>query len=81
MKNPKVRQKGQTSRSLGDVNTVSHSAGLHGVDVHTNNLALAQFDKVTRAKNKWKCSLKGGVMSLNGKDVLFGKASGEFFWN
>ena len=51
------------------------------MDVQTTHLVLAQFDKVTRAKNKWKCSLKGGVMTLNGKDVLFGKANGEFFWN
>ena len=25
-------------------------------------------------------SLKGGVMTLNNKDVLFGKANGEFTW-
>lgn len=56
-------------------------AGAQGVDIESANLVLAQFDKVARAKNKWKCSLKGGIMTLNGKDALFGKANGEFFWN
>ena len=80
-------QESQGARTVGgrcqdssDTHT-TYSAGLQGVDVQTTDLVLAQFDKVTRAKNKWKCSLKGGVMTLNGKDVLFGKANGEFFWN
>ncbi|KAF7061488.1 hypothetical protein CFC21_068180 [Triticum aestivum] len=42
------------------------------------HLVLAQFDKITRTKNRWKCALKGGIMHLNGRDVLFNKASGEF---
>eukprot|EP00245_Coleochaete_scutata_P006421 TRINITY_DN20855_c0_g1_i1.p1 TRINITY_DN20855_c0_g1~~TRINITY_DN20855_c0_g1_i1.p1 ORF type:complete len:368 (+),score=84.76 TRINITY_DN20855_c0_g1_i1:412-1515(+) len=46
----------------------------------TNNLVLAQFDKVTRSKNKWKCTLKDGIMHLNGRDTLFTKATGEFEW-
>ncbi|VAI37987.1 unnamed protein product [Triticum turgidum subsp. durum] len=44
----------------------------------TQHLVLAQFDKITRTKNRWKCTLKGGIMHLNGRDVLFSKASGEF---
>eukprot|EP00850_Spirogloea_muscicola_P004249 SM000018S03614 [mRNA] locus=s18:372862:379254:+ [translate_table: standard] len=36
----------------------------------TDHLVLAQFDKVSRAKNKWRCTLKDGVMNLNGKDIL-----------
>eukprot|EP00898_Chlorokybus_atmophyticus_P000590 jgi/Chlat1/1531/Chrsp122S01803 len=46
----------------------------------TTNLVLAQFDKVSRTKNKWKCSLKDGIMHINGKDVVFAKAQGEFEW-
>lgn len=42
------------------------------------NLVLCMYDKVTRVKNKWKCSLKDGVLHLNGRDVLFAKASGDF---
>ncbi|CAA7398101.1 unnamed protein product [Spirodela intermedia] len=47
-------------------------------ELNTEHLVLAQFDKVTRAKNKWKCTLKDGIMHINSKDVLFNKASGEF---
>lgn len=44
----------------------------------TDHLVLAQFDKVTRSKNKWKCTLKDGIMHLNNKDLLFHKATGDF---
>ncbi|BBN08159.1 transcription initiation factor TFIIA large subunit [Marchantia polymorpha subsp. ruderalis] len=44
----------------------------------TDHLVLAQFDKVTRSKNKWKCTLKDGIMHLNDRDILFVKATGEF---
>ncbi|XP_024363626.1 uncharacterized protein [Physcomitrium patens] len=51
----------------------------HGDDEPaTNHLVLAQFDKVTRSKNKWKCTLKDGIMHLNNRDILFVKATGEF---
>ncbi|KAM0841171.1 hypothetical protein ACQ4PT_059212 [Festuca glaucescens] len=42
---------------------------------NTQHLVLAQFDKVTRTKNRWKCTLKDGIMHLNGRDVLFNKGS------
>lgn len=45
---------------------------------HTQHLVLAQFDKVTRTKSRWKCTLKDGIMHLNGRDILFNKANGEF---
>lgn len=44
----------------------------------TEHLVVAQFEKVTRSKNKWKCILKDGVMHLNMRDYLFSKANGEF---
>ncbi|XP_072959225.1 transcription initiation factor IIA large subunit-like isoform X1 [Typha angustifolia] len=44
----------------------------------TQHLVLAQFDKVTRTKSRWKCTLKDGIMHLNSRDVLFNKATGEF---
>ncbi|KAK4254925.1 hypothetical protein QN277_007998 [Acacia crassicarpa] len=49
-----------------------------GEDHETQNLVLAQFDKVTRTKSRWKCTLKDGIMHINNKDVLFNKATGEF---
>jgi transcription initiation factor TFIIA large subunit len=36
--------------------------------------------QVTHAKNKWKCSLRSGIMTLNGKDYVFNTASGDFTW-
>ncbi|XP_074295045.1 transcription initiation factor IIA large subunit-like [Silene latifolia] len=49
-----------------------------GEELNTTHLVLAQFDKVTRTKSRWKCTLKDGIMHINQKDILFNKASGEF---
>ncbi|CAN0854364.1 Transcription initiation factor IIA large subunit [Linum grandiflorum] len=47
-------------------------------ELNTQHLVLAQFDKVTRTKSRWKCTLKDGIMHINNKDILFNKANGEF---
>ncbi|KAL4336018.1 hypothetical protein GQ457_07G042090 [Hibiscus cannabinus] len=47
-------------------------------ELNTQHLVLAQFDKVTRTKSRWKCTLKDGIMHINNKDILFNKATGEF---
>ncbi|XP_024028085.1 transcription initiation factor IIA large subunit [Morus notabilis] len=49
-----------------------------GEELNTQHLVLAQFDKVTRTKSRWKCTLKDGIMRINNKDILFNKATGEF---
>ncbi|GMH07395.1 hypothetical protein Nepgr_009235 [Nepenthes gracilis] len=49
-----------------------------GEELNTQHLVLAQFDKVTRTKSKWKCTLKDGIMHINNKDILFNKATGGF---
>nr|POE79736.1 transcription initiation factor iia large subunit [Quercus suber] len=41
---------------------------------------LCTYDKVQRVKNKWKCILKDGVMSVKGKEWVFHKGTGEFEW-
>ncbi|KZV34506.1 transcription initiation factor IIA large subunit-like [Dorcoceras hygrometricum] len=46
-----------------------------GEDLNTMHLVLAQFDKVTRTKSRWKCMLKDGIMHINNKDILFNKVS------
>ncbi|KAI5063917.1 hypothetical protein GOP47_0020587 [Adiantum capillus-veneris] len=56
---------------------------LDGIDegdekFETDNVVYVQFEKVTRAKNKWKCILKDGIMHLNQRDYLFSRANGEF---
>jgi transcription initiation factor TFIIA large subunit len=48
-----------------------------GVD---KSIVLCMYDKVHRTKNKWKCQLKDGIISIAGKDWVFSKANGEFEW-
>lgn len=48
-------------------------------DEHMDNI-LCTYDKVQRVKNKWKCTLKDGVMSVGGKEWVFHKGMGEFEW-
>lgn len=43
-----------------------------------NDLVLAQFDKVSRTKSRWRCVLKDGIMRLNDEDFIFAKATGDF---
>lgn len=48
-----------------------------GTDV---NMMLCLYDKVLRVKNKWKCNLKEGVVTIDHKDFAFQKAQGESEW-
>ena len=41
---------------------------------------LCTYDKVQRVKNKWKCTLKDGILATDNKEYLFHKANGEFEW-
>ncbi|KAK7713392.1 transcription factor IIA subunit alpha [Diaporthe eres] len=44
------------------------------------HIMLCMYDKVQRVKNKWKCTMKDGVLNVNGKDYVFHKATGEYEW-
>lgn len=44
------------------------------------SIVLCMYEKVHRTKNKWKCQLKDGVISIHGKDWVFSRANGEFEW-
>jgi len=46
----------------------------------TDNVVVCQYDKITRARNKWKFHLKDGIMNLNGKDYVFQRANGDAEW-
>ena len=46
----------------------------------TENVVVCQYDRITRARNKWKFHLKDGIMNLNGRDYVFQKASGDAEW-
>jgi transcription initiation factor TFIIA large subunit len=45
-----------------------------------SHIMLCMYDKVQRVKNKWKCTLKDGVLTVNGKEYVFHKATGEYEW-
>ncbi|SJX62244.1 related to TOA1-transcription factor TFIIA-L [Sporisorium reilianum f. sp. reilianum] len=51
-----------------------------GADGDNDDMVLCLYDKVQRIKNKWKCVLKDGVASIDGRDYLFAKCNGEFEW-
>nr|XP_030124703.3 TFIIA-alpha and beta-like factor isoform X2 [Taeniopygia guttata] len=46
----------------------------------TDNVIVCQYEKIHRTKNKWKFYLKDGVMSIEGKDHVFSKATGDAEW-
>ena len=39
-------------------------------DESMTQIMLCMYDKVQRVKNKWKCTLKDGVLSVNGKESV-----------
>ncbi|KAJ1477512.1 transcription factor IIA, alpha/beta subunit-domain-containing protein [Baffinella frigidus] len=43
----------------------------------TENLIVCQYDKVTRAKAKWKAHLKHGCMLVDGLEYVFNRANGD----
>ncbi|RDD42627.1 Transcription initiation factor IIA subunit 1 [Trichoplax sp. H2] len=45
-----------------------------------DNVIVCQYDKVTRARSKWKLHLKDGIMNIGGNDYVFNKASGDCDW-
>ncbi|KAI9660005.1 MAG: transcription factor IIA subunit alpha [Bathelium mastoideum] len=47
---------------------------------NSGEVMLCTYDKVQRVKNKWKCTLKDGVLTTGGKEYLYHKAQGEFEW-
>ncbi|KAL2154936.1 hypothetical protein VTH82DRAFT_3612 [Thermothelomyces myriococcoides] len=49
-------------------------------DDSMGHMMLCMYDKVQRVKNKWKCILKDGVLTVNGKEYVFAKATGEYEW-
>ncbi|KAJ5901731.1 Transcription factor IIA alpha/beta subunit [Penicillium taxi] len=49
-------------------------------DESDGQVMLCTYDKVQRVKNKWKCTLKDGILTSNGREYLFHKGQGEFEW-
>lgn len=38
------------------------------------------FLQISRTKNKWRFTLKSGVMNIDGRDYVFNKATGDADW-
>ena len=49
----------------------------HSTDPETDNQVFSKFDRVSKVRATWKCSLRSGVMHVDNKDYVFGKASCE----
>lgn len=47
---------------------------------NTDQVMLCTYDKVQRVKNKWKCTLKDGILRVEGNEYVFHKGQGEFEW-
>ncbi|XP_067941807.1 transcription initiation factor IIA subunit 1-like [Watersipora subatra] len=47
---------------------------------NVDNVVVCQYDKITRSKNRWRFTLKDGIMHLNQRDYVFHKANGEAEW-
>ncbi|XHG07248.1 hypothetical protein AWENTII_010406 [Aspergillus wentii] len=52
----------------------------HDGDDSVGQVMLCTYDKVQRVKNKWKCTLKDGILTTEGKEYVFHKGQGEFEW-
>jgi hypothetical protein len=50
-------------------------------DDSSSNTVLGAFQKVTRAKNRWKVALNGCVGLFNGREYLFKKLLLELDWS
>ncbi|KIW40533.1 hypothetical protein, variant [Exophiala oligosperma] len=46
----------------------------------TDQVMLCTYDKVQRVKNKWKTTLKDGILRVEGNEYVFHKGQGEFEW-
>ncbi|KAL5335331.1 transcription factor IIA, alpha/beta subunit [Aspergillus crustosus] len=49
-------------------------------DDAVGQVMLCTYDKVQRVKNKWKCTLKDGILTTGGREYVFHKGQGEFEW-
>lgn len=54
--------------------------GNHLEDENVEQVMLCTYDKVQRVKNKWKCTLKDGILRVANKEYVFHKGQGEFEW-
>ncbi|ORZ32478.1 transcription factor IIA, alpha/beta subunit [Catenaria anguillulae PL171] len=47
-------------------------------DAEAQNQILCLYEKVNRTKNKWKCTMREGIIHVNGKDYAFSRLTGDY---
>jgi len=45
--------------------------------VDSKDFLLAQYEKVHRVRNKWKCIFKDAILHINGKEYVFDRVNAE----
>ncbi|KAI5172657.1 hypothetical protein NEFER03_1713 [Nematocida sp. LUAm3] len=63
-----------------DSNDLTDSEGEVNEEETTKNIMLCLFDKVTRVKDKRRCTLKHGFLSIGKTDYTFNVANGDLEW-
>jgi len=66
---------------IGELDDVQGADATGKVDDDSSNTVLGAFNRVTRAKNRWKVALQGCVGLYNGHEYLFKKLSLELDWS
>lgn len=46
--------------------------------LESGDVGFALYEKVHRAKNRWRCNLRYGVFLINGKEYMFNKGNTDF---
>lgn len=57
---------------LGSSSSVNDDSG--------DNYLMCLYVKVTKSKNKWKCSFKDGFINIGPLDFAFSTAQGDLYW-
>jgi len=79
-KDDEPEDEGQDEEPLNSGDDVSGDEDSNEKLYEVDNVVVCQYDKITRARNKWKFHFKDGIMNLNGKDYVFQKANGDAEW-
>lgn len=74
------KQDGHDSRAEEFTLSSESEEELRDYNLESADVLLGQFEKVSRTKSKWKCFLKDGIITVDGKDLAFSRAVGEFRW-
>lgn len=56
------------------------SDGLEMIEDNNDNYMICLYVKVTKSKNKWKCTFKQGFINIGNIDFAFSTAQGELEW-